>query len=227
MPEHKTMVFVDGENFAIRGREALKALVGDEQKGPIYEPSTFLWVPSSLQGRELGWYGLNPTLFPPAVRSYYFSALKSGNNQTLEDVAERLKALDFEPNLFTTKKSRKEGEGRVAASKLVDQSLTVTALHHAYGDHYDTAMILAGDADYIPLIQELKSMGKRVHVAFFGEVVPSSLRMAGDKFFDLTGIFEMGWNLLREKKQILYFGFRGMQPAGYELQGYEIKPHFH
>lgn len=192
MPEHKTMVFVDGENFAYRGASELAEFISDDQQGPFYEPKTFLWIPSLDQARQLGWYGLNYALFPPAIRSYYFTAQKTGNVKDLEDVQERLKRLDFDPNVYP-KRGRKEG------SKLVDQALTVAALHHAYQDNFDTAIIISGDADYIPLIHELKGMGKRVHLVSFTSIVPDDLRRSADRFIDITPVMSRAWKTYTEQ----------------------------
>jgi len=221
MPEHKSMIFVDGENFAIRGQEILSELIEQGLSNPFCEPSTFLWLPSANQARILEWYGLNRILFPPAIRSYYFTALISGNNKKLNDVMDKLKALDFDPHVFAAKKGE---EDATRSSKLVDQSLTVSALHHAYQDNYDTALIISGDADYIPLIEELKSIGKRVHLAFFREIVRDPIRRAADRFIDLTEIFKKCWRVFNDENMIAYCDDYGMSRKNYKMDGYEVVP---
>ena len=33
-----------------------------------------------------------------------------------------------------------------------------------FEDHYDVAVLIAGDGDYVPLVEEVKSLGKVVYV---------------------------------------------------------------
>ena len=43
--EYPHMIFVDGENFTIRGQQVAKAKKIDLVRGPNWEPDTFLWFP--------------------------------------------------------------------------------------------------------------------------------------------------------------------------------------
>jgi len=40
-------------------------------------------------------------------------------------------------------------------------------LSHAFLNNYDVATLIAGDADYVPLVEEVKRLGKVVYVLFF------------------------------------------------------------
>ena len=42
-----------------------------------------------------------------------------------------------------------------------------TCVSHAYQSDYDTAILVSGDRDYVPLVEKVKSLGKRVHIVFF------------------------------------------------------------
>ena len=55
---------------------------------------------------------------------------------------------------------RKVGKG-------VDISLAKDLLSHAFLDNYDYAILYSGDGDYVPLVEEVKRIGKNVMVCFF------------------------------------------------------------
>jgi len=56
---------------------------------------------------------------------------------------------------------------------------------HALRDHYDVAIVVSGDRDFIPAIQQIQSAGKKVEVAAFANSVGSEMRKAGDNFHEL------------------------------------------
>lgn len=86
------------------------------------------------------------------------------------------------------KKVRKEDK-----AKGVDIALTIDMLSHAFMGNYDTAMLIAGDADYVPLVNEVKHLGKRVVVLFFETSITSDLKLAADAFSDISNGFSLAW----------------------------------
>jgi len=71
-------------------------------------------------------------------------------------------------------------------TKGVDISLTKDMLLQAFLGNYDIAVLVAGDGDFIPLVEEVKRLGRRVVVAFFEESgLNPGLRVAGDEFYPL------------------------------------------
>ena len=51
---------------------------------------------------------------------------------------------------------------------------------------YEAAVLVAGDGDYQPLVEEVQRLGKRVHLAFFGGACTSNaLRLVCDEFVSL------------------------------------------
>ena len=69
-------------------------------------------------------------------------------------------------------------------------------LSHAFRDHYGTAVLIAGDGDYIPLIEEVKRCGKRVCVGFFGGDLglAPGMPLVADYFVDLSSLFVSEWS---------------------------------
>lgn len=70
-------------------------------------------------------------------------------------------------------------EGRTE-QKEVDVALACGMLKHALLDHYDVAIVVSGDRDFVPAIQEVQSAGKTVEVASFGTQCSGGSRRSAD-----------------------------------------------
>ncbi len=57
--------------------------------------------------------------------------------------------------------------GDTMVEKGVDVMLATDLVTHAYNDHYDTAIVVSGDADFYPALQAVKDVGKHIEVAAF------------------------------------------------------------
>ena len=57
--------------------------------------------------------------------------------------------------------------GDIMVEKGVDVMLATDLVTHAYKDHYDTAIVVSGDADFYPALQAVKDVGKHIEVAAF------------------------------------------------------------
>jgi len=57
--------------------------------------------------------------------------------------------------------------GEIMVEKGVDVMLATDLITHAYKDHYDTAIVVSGDADFYPALQAVKDFGKHVEIAAF------------------------------------------------------------
>ena len=57
--------------------------------------------------------------------------------------------------------------GDIMVEKGVDVMLATDLVSHAYKDHYDTAIVVSGDADFYPALQAVKDVGKHIEVAAF------------------------------------------------------------
>jgi uncharacterized LabA/DUF88 family protein len=113
-----------------------------------------------------------------------------GSDPDLYAVRESLWRIGFAPEVF------KRDSGQTKA-KGVDIALTKDMLSHAFRGNYEAAVLVAGDGDYLPLIEEVKRLGKLVYVAFFAEPgiggMNPLLRLAADHFHDLTDDFVNEW----------------------------------
>lgn len=182
------MLFVDGENWTIRGQE-LAALKGvSVTPGQFFITDTFLWLPgrparaaATLFERFASKYELDPL----AVRAYWYGSVV-GDTDLVNDTRAVIKRVGFDPRVFKKEK-------KTRPTKAVDISLTTDMLGHAHSDHFDVAVLLAGDGDYIPLIEAVKRLGKRVWVGFFDEHAAREMQLVPDLYFTLTGELMEAW----------------------------------
>ncbi len=64
-----------------------------------------------------------------------------------------------------------------------DVAITVDALRLA--PSLDAVVLCSGDGDFVPLVEQLKSMGKQVEVIAFSKSASSKLKEAADDFVDM------------------------------------------
>lgn len=69
--------------------------------------------------------------------------------------------------------------------KEVDVAMACEMVVHALRDHYDVAVVVSGDRDFIPAIQHVQAAGKRVEVAAFEKSVAKEVIRSADKFYEL------------------------------------------
>lgn len=173
MRAYRHMVFVDGENLTIRAQESTKARGIEMVEGPYYRRDIFAWIPGTPA--TLAWGNdYDRPMEQKAIRAYYYTAV-FGGTEVPDQVSDSLWKLGFDPKVF----SKKTG----ARSKGVDITLTKDMLGHAFRDHYDIGVIVAGDGDYTPLVDEVKRTGKLVYVVFLEKTgLSQQLKLAADKF---------------------------------------------
>jgi hypothetical protein len=190
-PNYRWMLFVDGENFTIRGQKVARARGITMLQGAYYLPDTFLWPPFPAnqfiwtpQLTPSGGY-LPNNQRPSASRCYYYTGVK-GDDEKLLSVRNSLRNLGFDPQVF--KKDRQD-----QTTKAVDISLATEILGLAYKNSFDVVCLIAGDRDYVPLVHEIKRSGKQVYVSFFQNLpdagLSDELRLEADLFLDLTAAF--------------------------------------
>lgn len=178
------MLFVDGENFTIRGQKVAEDFGLSLRSGSHYEEDVLLWLPGLKPHGLMASMGEGQSQ-ELAVRAYYYTTVQ-GDELRVDDVRGRLWELGFHPEVFRKPKRRK--------AKGVDITLTKDMLSHAYYGNYTIAVLLAGDADYVPLVQEVKRLGKIVFVgSFLDSGFSDELRLASDWTFDLTRPFVHEW----------------------------------
>lgn len=176
------MAFVDGENLAIQAKAVLSAASIDPT--PLTDcwiTDVFAWPPGT-HGRTW-WASPGITLESHSVRSHFYTS-SPGAESKLQTTRELIWKRGFHPEVFhKPEKTRK--------SKGVDITLSKDMLVHAFQGTFDVAVLVAGDADYVPLVREVKRFGRRVVVAFFQNApgMSEALRLESDVFQDITAFF--------------------------------------
>jgi hypothetical protein len=180
------MLFVDGENLTCRAQEVAKNQSVSLPEGPFHLRDTFVWVPDFQGTRAIETHeGLSVPLQPHAIRAHYYTSVV-GDEEKIRGVKNDLFRMGFTPKVF--KKSKTRG------SKAVDIALATDMLSHGHRDNYDVACLFAGDGDYIPLVEEVKRIGKVVYISFFqGSGLNEELALVSDTFAYFDEFFLGMW----------------------------------
>jgi uncharacterized LabA/DUF88 family protein len=87
--------------------------------------------------------------------------------------------------------------------KGIDVQLATDMLTHAYKNNYDTAVLVAGDNDFVSALQAVKDNGKHIEVALFGkEETSRELRRVADMVTPITPkLLQECWKQVRQQRQ--------------------------
>lgn len=90
--------------------------------------------------------------------------------------------------------------GKRKRQKEVDVLLAVDMVVGAYSNIYDVAVLISGDSDFIPAVEEARRRGKTVVVGAVKETAGKELILAADRFinFNETG----SWALVKDALSI-------------------------
>lgn len=171
----RTMVFIDGENLALRYawlRHERPSLPAPDHV--LFKKDVFVWT------RFL----LNVCVTNNVIRKYCFTSMAGDNDKRIE-AAFDLKELGIEaPMVFP--KDKKKG------SKQVDISLATEVMAQVVRKNINAIVLVAGDEDYVPLVEAVKREGAKVIVWFLENGLSWKLKMAADHYCDLQESFTSG-----------------------------------
>ncbi len=153
----RKMVFVDGENLLNRYEAMLKEGSRPKTDHVIHEPGKLVWSAAILAE-----YG-------NIIRvGYYTSIVGDDDEVTRLRTTLRKQTYTYHTGIggarFTgnvTPKVYKKPSKQTKSHK-VDINIAIDVLRHAYNDDCDEVVILSGDGDFIPLIEEAQRRGKLV-----------------------------------------------------------------
>ena len=91
------------------------------------------------------------------IRPYYYGATKKTEKQSI--FFDKLREFGYEVKTLPLR-SHVEGEKVIEFEKGVDVMLVTDMLVLAHRNVYDTAILVAGDKDYVYAVKALKEMGK-------------------------------------------------------------------
>ncbi len=122
------------------------------------------------------------------IGAYIFDGKKPNEEQDKSD-ANLLRELRSSGFRVITREAVVWRDGHYE-QKEVDVSLAVELLEHALLNHYDVAILVSGDRDFVPVIQKVQSVGKRVEVASYEDFVSNDreIELTADVYHKLRDI---------------------------------------
>ena len=125
------------------------------------------------------------------VGAYYYTGYYAGPVGASASAGQRfhhfLRGLELRPGYFVRREPRVRRHTKCklchksyqySAEKRVDTRLVADMIHHAAVDSYDAAVLLSGDQDFVPAVEAVNALGKRVYVAVWpGHGVSPELRV--------------------------------------------------
>jgi len=164
------MTFVDGSNLLIELGTVLQTAVRAD-----LPTSEQLSLAAQTVTKAIREKIVNGPVGPHrVVRCYWFGSIQ-GSEELLHERQRWLRDAGYEAVLFHKRKGRDE--------KGIDLAVAREMLMHGFNKNYNTAVLVAGDEDYLGLVQDLKRLGLVVVGAFFDCLSLSQrLRIACDNF---------------------------------------------
>lgn len=174
-PSRKMMVFADGENLVCRYQAMLgKGFIPRDDMAHVKD--AYVWChayPHEAQQHEV-------------LRATYYTSA-TGDDARLNQIRDELKELkvgrhraSFTPNTLSPCVFKKHNKSR--SSKGVDIQMCVDILGNVYRGNTDSILIMSGDGDFVPLIEEVKRAGVLVYVTAFSDGVNPELARSSDSF---------------------------------------------
>jgi uncharacterized LabA/DUF88 family protein len=179
-PTRRMMVFVDGENLVLRFQDMLRR--GYIPRNDLFhDPDVAVWHPSFTYLAQ----------FHEILRVTYYTYVV-GDEPRVAQVRESLRKQTFEkhwasllPNSLTPCVFKKDSKDR--SGKGVDIKLCVDVLGHVYRRNTDAVLLMSGDGDYKPLIDEVLRNGVQVFLSAFSDGLNPRLRDIVDSLYELDG----------------------------------------
>jgi uncharacterized LabA/DUF88 family protein len=189
-PVGRMMVFVDGENLVHR----YEAMLGDdrlERETTKRKKGIYVW--NDIMNIDQYGHLITRT-------SYYTSC--TGDEDFIIGIKNDISAFYLEAHQHSPLEPpggvrvhngvkpvviRKTQKNR--SSKGVDIQITIDILSNCYQKNFDAIYLLSGDADFIPVIEEVMRHGKKVFVGAFSSGLSPNLKVVGDGFWELDKYF--------------------------------------
>jgi uncharacterized LabA/DUF88 family protein len=168
----RVMIFIDGGYL----REGFRRIYGHDE---INFPGLFVLLKA---------VAVEEMRVPEVIRAYYYDAIIDPE----EDLNEFKRQKEYfskieEHAVYEVKLARLKGTEKGRKQKGVDVKLAVDMVTKAFMNHYDIAIFLAGDDDFLDLVKAVKDLtDKRIYGAFYPDQVSKNLLNNLDKKQPLT-----------------------------------------
>lgn len=175
-PYRRVMIFIDGGYL----REYLKKKFGNDE----FSFDGFRQLTNSLI-RSVNWkLGVAQG---ELIRIYYYDAMVEENEREKRQKQRTFFRILSQMDLCTIRLGRLVKTEEGYRQKGVDILMAIDVLTKAYENHYEIAILVAGDGDFVNLVKAVKDAGKRVCGAYIPNYVSDKLRESLDLRVDLTG----------------------------------------
>jgi len=177
-------MFVDGENIVFRYQEMLLSEIVPNSD-IIHYKDIFLWHPNLTKQT---WHNL--------IRVNYYTSMVASEENICE-MKEKISNIRYDfaikgkeggsaqicPYIFKKAKSSQK-------SRNVDIQICIDIMRSVCCNQADLIIIVSGDGDYLPLIQEIMRHGKQVYVYALSSGLFPSLKYTPDDFMCIDNIFK-------------------------------------
>lgn len=180
--ESKAIIFIDGTNLLVQLSRQMGVNFRADNPPPSAIALTKLGIDSILFWAQ-SWH---------VTRRSWYGSYK-GNEETHSRLRELLRRYGYDPSLFKQTGGREKG---------VDIALTKDMLVHAFNRNFDIIILIAGDEDYVQLVQEAKRYGSSIQVSFFRDGLSPNLKVSADNFIALEQHIDSS-QLQKYKEKIL------------------------
>jgi hypothetical protein len=140
MAERRGMLFVDGENMAIRGSRVASHHAVTLTQGPKYMKDVFIWLPGLSATHVIAQPKKGNQLEKFAIRAHYYTSLVGDDNK-LNDVKVCLRKIGFNARVFKKDHKTRNRKAWTSANQICWST---------FHDNYDVAVLITGDGDYAP-----------------------------------------------------------------------------
>lgn len=127
-------------------------------------------------------------------RVYYYDGIVEPSNSKYKKQMEYFDEIrninGYQVRLGRLRPSGKEGKGPLK-QKGVDVLLAVDMISKAHQDHYDFAIMIAGDDDFLDVVDAVKDAGKRVFGVYFPERISKELFDSWDARIKITNFLDL------------------------------------
>ena len=165
------MVFIDGGYFRKNLKEKANQSIDSRFRDVIPFVSKLL-VTRAAQGIIAG----------ELIRTYYYDALydETAEEEKKQEQNKFLKRIRAAESVQVRLGHLVKGDEGYR-QKGVDVLMAIDMLSKAYENQYDIAIMVAGDGDFVHLVEAVKDSGKRVYGAFFPGTVSDDLVQSFDR----------------------------------------------
>jgi len=165
-PNERVVVFIDGGNM-FHATNALKLKINYKKLVEILRRDRWL------------------------LRAYFYTGIPSGDlpKELREQLRRQQGFLNELQNLGIKVKTmplKKTPEGYI--EKGVDILIATDMISLAFENSYDTAVLVSGDSDFVPVVEKIQELGKRVENAAFKKISSYELRRMCDEFILLDNM---------------------------------------